>query len=331
MKGIQHMQNLTRRKFVITGTSAGLALAAMKNPVAAFAQGDKPTITVGSKDFTESIILGEIISLLLEENGYTVERQMNLGGTAVVHEGMVSGEVDTYVEYTGTGLLAILGQELPEPATQAEASPAAGATPAGSSPYADQVYDIVASEYPEQFGLEWLKPLGFNNTYALAMRSEQVEELGISTISDLVEHAGDLTFGAPQETMVREDGLPGLEKSYGLSFGDAIGLDPGLMYSAVANGDVDVITAFSTDGRIQAMDLTILEDDKNFYPPYYAAPVVRQELLEQAPEVEDIINQLAGTLDDEKMTSLNFEADENATETADVARNFLVEAGLIEG
>lgn len=314
----------------MTGTSAGLALATLGGSAMAHAQNDKPKITVGSKDFTESIILGETLSLLLEDAGYEVERQMNLGGTAVVHEGMVSGEVDTYVEYTGTGLLAILGMELPEPEAHGSASPAAGATPA-SNAYADQVYDIVAAEYPEQFGLKWLQPLGFNNTYALAMRTEQVEELGITTISDLVEHAGDLTFGAPQETMIRDDGLPGLEKTYGLSFKDAVGLDPGLMYTAVDNGEVDVITAFSTDGRIEAMDLTILEDDKNFYPPYYAAPVVRQELLDQAPEVEGILNKIAGKLDDEKMTNLNFEADENGKETIDVARAFLESEGLIGG
>ena len=165
----------------------------------------------------------------------------------------------------------------------------------------------------------------------LMSRTPKSSAVGVTTISDLVDHAGDLTFGAPQETMVREDGLPGLEATYGLEFGDAVGLDPGLMYSAVANGDVDVITAFATDGRIQSMDLVILEDDQAFYPPYYAAPVVRQELLEESPEVRDVLNLLAGRMDDATMTEMNFEADENGVETSEVARNYLVNEGLIEG
>lgn len=322
--------SLSRRKLVISGAAAGAALATT-GTAAILAQDDMPAVAVGSKDFTESIILGEMIALLLEDAGYPVERQLNLGGTLVAHESLVSGEIDTYVEYTGTALLAILGRELPEVEATA-ATPSA--TPAGTpqaNALAERVYEIVASEYPEQFGVEWLQPLGFNNTYALAMRREQTEELGIETISDLVEHAGDLTFGAPQETMVREDGLPGLEATYRLEFGDAVGLDPGLMYSAVDNGDVDVITAFATDGRIQSMDLKVLEDDKGFYPPYYAAPVVRQELLDASPEVREVINQLAGRLDDATMTQLNFQADEEGMETSEVARQYLIEEGLIEG
>lgn len=326
--------SLSRRKLVISGAATGAALAMTGSP-AVFAQDDKPTVTVGSKDFTESHILAHICGYLLEDAGYEVERQINLGGTLVAHEALVSGEIDTYVEYTGTGLLAILGQELPE-AEDASASPAAtpSATPSGTpqtSPIAEKVYNIVATEYPEKFGLEWLKPWGFNNTYALAMRREQAEELGVTSISDLVEHAGDLTIGAPQETLVREDGIPGLEATYDIEFGDTVGLDPGLMYSAVANGDVDVITAFSTDGRIQSLDLVILEDDRSFYPPYYAAPVVRQELLEASPEVADVLNQMAGRLTDARMTEMNYRADEEGVETSEVARQYLVEEGLISG
>lgn len=315
---------ITRRKLIISGTTAGAAIAATHG---VFAQDDdKPTVTVGSKDFTESVILGEIVAHLLEANDYPVERQLNLGGTVVAHEALVTGDIDTYVEYTGTGLLAILGMELPE--KDGSATPAA--TPAASAGM-DPVYEIVAREYPEQFGVEWLKPWGFNNTYALAMRSDQAEELGISTISDLAEHAGNLMFGATQEFLVREDGLPGLEEAYGLEFGDSVGLDPGLMYSALADGEVDVISAFATDGRIASLDLTLLEDDKGFFPPYFAAPVVREELLEQSPEVRDVLNQMAGRLDDATMTQLNYQADEEGMEPREVAREFLISEGLIEG
>lgn len=306
---------LTRRTF-LTASSSAIALAAL-GAKPALADSDKPKIGIGSKNFTESIIVGEIIALLLEDNGYEVERQLNLGGTLIAHEAMVSGDIDTYVEYTGTGLLAILGEELPDRDDDT----------AGS--LADQVYDIVAERYPEEFDVKWLEPWGFNNTYALAMRREQAEELGVTAISDLQEHTGDLVVGAPQETLVREDGLPGLEKVYGLDFQDAVGLEPGLMYQAVDEGDVDVITAFATDSRIQSMDLVLLEDDKEFYPPYHAAPVIRQDLLEAAPEVEDILNQLADALDDARMTELNYLADEEGQETIDVARQFLEEEGLI--
>lgn len=322
-------QHISRRS-LIGKTAAGVALVTAAGSPAVFAQDDLPTVAVGSKDFTESVILGEIVAQLLEDNGFDVERQLNLGGTLVAHEAMVSGDIDTYVEYTGTGLLAILGRELPTPGDD-NGGATAEATPEGEGDMAQTVYDIVAEAYPEEFGAEWLEPWGFNNTYALAMRRDHAEELGVTTISDLVEHAGDLTIGATQEAVVREDGIPGLEALYDISFGDVVGLDPGLMYSAVDNGEVDVITAFATDGRIESMDLFLLEDDKQFYPPYYAAPVVRQDLLEAAPNVRDILNSVAGTLDDARMAGLNLQVDEGGEEFSDVARNFLTEEGLISG
>lgn len=325
-KDISPMPTLTRRRLVATGTAAGATLATMRMP--ALAQDDMPTVTVGSKNFTEGIILGEIVALLLEDNGYSVERQLNLGGTLVVHEALVNGDIDACVEYTGTGLLAVLGMELPE--QDASATPAASASPEAGS-MADRVYTIVSEEYSERFDLEWLEPWGFNNTYAIAMRADQAEELGISTISDLVEHAPDLVIGAPQETLVREDGIPGLVEAYGLDFQDAVGMEPDLIYPAIDNGEVDVITASATDSRIQSMGLVVLEDDKNFYPPYYAAPVVRQELLEAAPEVRDILNSVAGVIDEARMTELNLQAEGDDTEPVDVARGFLQEEGLIGG
>ncbi len=303
-----------------------LGLMATSIAVPAAAQDDKPTITVGSKDFTESIILAEIVSTLLEDNGFTVERQFNLGGTAVVHQALISGEVDIYVEYTGTGLLAILGEELPD----ASASPVAGASPAASAGQ-DEVYDIVKSGYQEQFGLTWLEPWGFNNTYALAVTQETADEHGLEKISDLQGIAPDMTFGATQEFLVRPDGLPGLEETYGLDFGNETGLDPGLLYSALDEGQVDVISAFATDGRIPALGLVLLEDDMGYFPPYYAAPVVSGELLESNPEIADILNQLSGQIDDATMADMNFQVDEGGEEPSAVAQAFLEEKGLIGG
>ena len=314
---------LTRRKFIISTAATGAALTTVVPSAAVLAQ-DKPTVGVGSKDFTESIILAHICGDLLEDAGYGVDRQINLGGTVVAHEATVNGDIDLYVEYTGTGLLAILGMELPEMDRDAEASasPAAGA---GKDP----VYDIVAEAYPEQFGLEWLEPWGFNNTYVMAVRRETADELGITTISDLEGHSGDMIVGGTQEFLIRPDGLPGLEELYGLSFGDALGLDPGLVYSALVEGEVDIVSATATDGRIPALDLVALEDDLGFFPPYYAAPVVRQDLLEEAPEVRDILNQLAGQIDDTRMAELNFQVDDGGAEPSDVARQFLIDEGLI--
>ena len=291
---------------------------------------DLPTVTVGSKDFTEQIILAEMVALLLEDAGYPVERQLNLGGTVVVHEALVNGDIDAYVEYTGTGLINILGLELPPASATPSASPAAGAaTPEAAG--VDPVYEIVAAEYQSQFNLSWLQPWGFNNTYALALRGDQATELGVTTISDLLEHDQDLVLGGTQEFLAREDGLVGLERVYGLEFENAVGLDPGLVYGAIDEGDVDVISAFATDGRVPALGLTLLEDDLGFFPPYFAAPVVRQDILDESPEVADLLNQLGGMIDDATMADLNFQVDDGGAEAIDVARAFLVEQGLIAG
>ena len=297
---------------LIAGTFAGVA-----------AQDDKPTVAVGSKQFTEQLIVGEMLALLLENADYAVERQTGLAGTDVVHQALLSGEVDTYVEYTGTGLLAILGMDLPAatPAAGAAATPVAGI---------DVVYDIVKDEYGKQFNVVWLDPLGFNNTYTLAMTEERAAELGVETISDLVAVAGDLTFGGTQEFLARPDGLPGLMEVYpGLEFGDVQGFDAGLVYQAVDSGDVDVISGFATDGRIPALGLVNLTDDSGFFPPYYAAPLVRQELLDEDPAVAEVLNSLAGMLDDQTMADLNAQVDVDGEEPEDVARTYLEEQGMI--
>ena len=300
LHGGAHTPHRRGRGFLVTFATALLLLGSVNMTAA---QDDKPTIAIGSKDFTEQIIINEMAGLLLEDAGYEVERNLNLGGTAVVHQALVSGEIDLYVEYTGTGLTAIL--QLP-----VETDPQA-------------VYDTVKQEYESQFEATWLEPWGFNNTYALAMRRAQAEELGITTISDLTDHAADLTFGATQEFLTRPDGLPGLTEAYGLEFSEERGMDPGITYQALAEEQVDIISAFATDGRIPALDLVILEDDQSFFPPYFAAPVVRQEILDQDPAVADVLNQLAGQIDDQTMADLNLQVDEGGMEPAEVARQFL--------
>lgn len=304
----------------------GMMLASFAGVANVAAQDEElPTIGIGSKDFTESIVLAEMVALLLEDAGYPVDRQINLGGTVVAHEALVNGDIDIYVEYTGTALLAILGLE-PLDSDMEDASPSA--TPAVGQ---DEVFDIVSTEYDEQFGLTWLQPWGFNNTYAMAVTQETADEYGLETISDLEGASGELTLGATQEFLVRPDGLPGIIDLYGFDFGDAVGLDPGLVYTALESGDADVITATATDGRIPALGLVVLEDDLGFFPPYYAAPVVNAELLENNPEIGEILDQLAGTIDDGAMAELNFQVDDGGMEEIDVARAYLEEQGLIGG
>lgn len=312
------MRNITRRQ-VIGGATAGLALTALGQP-AIMAQDDKPEVTVGSHNYTEQFILAEMCGLILEDAGFPVEFEHNLGGTVIIHEAGIQGDLDVYVEYLGTGL-TILGDEyndIVEPGTPAEEAQ-------------DIVYEHVRNAYLENWDTHWLDPIGINNTYALAMRRADAEELGITTISGLEEHAGELSFGGSQEFMVRADGLPGLEDAYGFEFADASGMESSLMYSALDNEDVDVIAAFATDGRIPALDFVLLEDDKAFFPPYHASPVVRGPLLEKAPEVEDLLNQMGGLLDNTKMAELNFRVDDGGEEPRDVARDFLIEQEIIEG
>ncbi len=313
---------LNRRSLLVAG-AGGLALVTTRGSLAQDAA--KPTVKIGSKDFTEQIVVNQMIALLLENAGYKVDRKLNLGGTAVVHQALVSGQIDAYVEYTGTGLLAIL--KLPVPAAGASPAPSANGTPAASAGV-DAVYETVKKEYKSRFDLVWLDPLGFNDTYALAMRQEQVAELGVKTISDLKDKAGDLKFGGTQEFLTRPDGLPGLTQKYGLKFKEERGMDPGIMYQALDSSQVDVISAFTTDGRIPALGLVTLEDDLGFFPPYFAAPVVRQQLLDQDPKIAGVLNQLAGKIDNETMAGLNLQVDDQKKEPEDVAAAFLKEQGL---
>lgn len=321
---------LNRRTFVLTGAAAAAALSGSH---AAFAQdGDKPTLRVGSKNFTEHFVMSEIVALMLEDAGYPVERKFGLGGTAIIAEAIMNNDIDMYVEYTGTAYMAILGLELPEAGGEgATATPAQGATatPAGAS-VEQQIYDIVKQRYDEELNLTWLEDWGFNNTYAMCVTQETAEEYGLQTTSDLEPIAGDMKLGTDLEWPLRPDGLPGFVDAYGFTFGDVQSGDPGLMYQALDNGDVDVITAYTTDGRIEALDLVILEDDKNFFPPYYTAPVIRNEVLEANPEIADILNVLGGQFTEEDMQSLNYEVDVNGLNPADAARPVLEEKGLLD-
>jgi Periplasmic glycine betaine/choline-binding (lipo)protein of an ABC-type transport system (osmoprotectant binding protein) len=272
-------------------------------------------VRIGSKNFTEAILVAEMYALALEDAGIRVERKFNLGATPVAHTALVNGEIDLYPEYTSTGLLEVLKQ----------------------APIADAkgILEAVRKGYEEQFKLTWLEPSPFNNTNALAMTRQRAEELGIRTYSDLVARSGELKLGGPPEFPERED-TKGLMAAYGFDpkfIGDNfVQLDTGaLRYEALTKGDIDVVVAFGTDGQINGLGLALLEDDKNYYPIYQIAPVVRQDTLAANPAIAETLNKLAPLLTNDVMSGLNWQVDgPEKKEIADVARAFLQQQGFIK-
>ncbi|HYW79132.1 MAG TPA: glycine betaine ABC transporter substrate-binding protein, partial [Thermoguttaceae bacterium] len=270
------------------------------------------TIRIGSKNFTEQLILGELMAQMIEAHtDLAVERRFNLAGTMICHQALVAGEIDLYAEYTGTGLVTVLKQPVETDA--------------------HQVLNTVRTEFRKQFNVEWLEPFGFNNTYALTVRKSDAREQGWQSISDLATSADSLRAGFTAEFCERADGYLGLREDYGFGFGEVHDLEPSLMYQAVAKGEVDVICAFTTDGRIAAYDLKPLADDRRFFPPYFAAPVIRLDFLQQHSEVRDVLARLSGVLDDKAMQRLNYQVDQDGRQPRAVAQEFLKEHGLLNG
>ena len=288
-------------------TSAGApASAAATSPT-----GGGATIKVGSKNFTEEFILGHMYAQLLEANGFKVERKLNLGATPIAHQALLNKEIDLYPEYTSTGLLEVL--KLPEQKDR------------------KQIFDTVKSEYEKRFQLTWLEPAPFNNTNTFAMTKQRSDELGIKTYSDLSQKAPNVVLGGPPEFLERQDTRRLIETYGGFKFKEVRQLDPGLRYQALLQGDIDVVVAFGTDGQIGGYDLVVLQDDKQFYPPYQVAPVIRQDTLQANPQIGGILNPLAPRLDDKTMATLNWMVDgPDKKEPADVARQFLSGQGLIK-
>ena len=295
---------------ILIGISSYLARSSPGFKKAASSKIQTKSIRIASKNFTEQLILGEIMAQLIESRtGLIVERLFNLGGTMICHGALVNGEIDLYAEYTGTGLTVILKQ------------------PVISDP--EEALSLVREVYHERFGARWLKPFGFNNTYTITVREKDAIRYGWDSISDLVEAAPGLRAGFTAEFAERPDGYPGLRQIYALRFGEVRDLDPSLMYKAIAKGEVDVICAFATDGRIAAYDLKPLKDDRQFFPPYYAAPVIGEEILKDHPELVAVLSVLGGLLDDARMQRLNFEVDGKKQRPDHVARGILKSKGLL--
>ncbi len=265
----------------------------------------KGTVRIGCKNFSEQLILGEMMAQLLENEKIPVERKFGLGTTQLIHSALTQGDIDLYAEYTGTAMEAIL--------------------------HCDPKSDLAAirKAYRDQFQVEWLSPFGFNDTYAIAVRQADADSKHWKRISDL-KPAQNLRAGFNAEFMGRSDGWPGLKAAYGLRFSKIITLDATLIYQALNENQADVIGAFSTDGRLDAYHLVVLEDDLHFFPRYDPAPVVRLKTLGQFPTIRATLEKIPGHLNDTTMRRLNFEVDENKRSPHDVARDFLLKEKLLQ-
>jgi osmoprotectant transport system substrate-binding protein len=267
-------------------------------------------IVVGCKNFTEQLILGELIAQQIENKTHLpVERRFYLGGTYIAHQGVLAGRIDIYPEYTGTALTAVLKEK---PVSDPKA-----------------VFNRVDSEYQRRFHLTLGPPLGFDDTFAIEIRGEDARNLHLHTISDAVPQSPKWRAGFGYEFMERPDGYKGLVATYGLRFtAPPRIMDLGLLTRALKDKQVDLIAGNMTDGLIPALDLSVLEDDKHYFPPYEAVPVIRQETLSQHPEVREALNQLAGKISNDEMRQLNYAVDGKKRDVKLVVSEFLRSKGL---
>lgn len=267
-------------------------------------------IIVGSKNFTEQDILGELLAQQIEsKTNLTVDRKPQLGGSFVCHQALVAGKIDAYIEYTGTSYNAILKQKVIFDLKE--------------------IYRRVKKIYSENFQLEVMEPLGFENTYSVLIRGEDAKRYKIKTISDLVEHTSKWRGGFNYEFMERNDGFPGLSKTYGFNFQKSPKImDGGLVYRALVQRQVDVIVASSTDGQIARLGLASLEDDKNYFPPYEATPVFRQATLNKYPQLQQVVSDMAGKISADEMQKLNYLVEGEFRKVRNVVSEFRKQKGL---
>jgi osmoprotectant transport system substrate-binding protein len=274
--------------------------------------GQKPPekIVVGSKFFTEQVVLAELLAQHVEaRTEIPVERKTNLGGTLLVQKAMLAGELDVYVEYTGTALTTVLNE-----------------TPQGDS---KSVYERVKKEYAERFGLEITEPLGFENTFAMVIRGEDSKKFNLQKLSDITAFAPKWRAGVGYEFLERPDGFTGLCERYNLKFGEKPRvMDLGLIYRALVDHQVDVVAGNSTDGLISALGLVALEDDRHYFPPYDAVPVVRKATLEQFPALRGALAELAGKVSAVDIRQMNYAVDGLHREPAAVVNEFRKAKGL---
>lgn len=294
---------MLRKRLVVLAVAMVTVLAL----VAGCGKGSKAgQVTIGSKDFTENILLGEMVAQLIEGNSsIKVTRKLNLGGTSVNFDGLKRGDLDMYVDYDGTAYGVHLGHK--EPITDPT-----------------KIYDQVKQEFEQKFKLTWSKPFGFNNTYAIAMPRQLAEENNIKTISDLAKYPNKFVFGTTNEFMGREaDGYNPMVKTYGMKFKDVKKMTAGLRYNAIKQNEIQVMDAYATDGKLKEFDMVILQDDKHFFPPYNGAVIVRMDTLEKNPGLMDVLNKLSAQLNDQTMQDLNYRVDVKGESVETVAKDFL--------
>ena len=280
-------------------------------------EGGGPTITVGSKNFPEQYILGELYAQTLEANGFNAETKLDLGSEQIADKALQNGQIDLYPEYTGTALVAIHGIEASEVPETPEAT-----------------YQQAKKLYAERDPADtMLTPAPFNNTYGIFVRKEVAEQYNLKTLVDLAEASPKLTFVSFSEFQNRADGIPNMQKNYpSLDFGDVkiVNSIGGPIYQGVLQGEGDAGVGFTTDGQLASDELVVMEDPKSIWPFYYPAPVVRSEVLKQNPKMEKVLNEVSASLDAETMRKLNAQVDIEQEDPEDVAAEFLQEKGLVE-
>lgn len=265
----------------------------------------KDTIHIATKPMSEQFILGEMLALLIEENSdlhVKITKGVG-GGTSNIHPAMVKGDFDLYPEYTGTGWLVILKKDTLLPL--------------------DQLFSELQKEYSREYGLKWVAPYGFNNAYSLAVSNEMAKKYNLKTFSDLALYPALFTFGAEYDFYEINDGYADLCAYYNLKFKKNLDMDIGLKYEAMKSGKIDVINIFTTDGQLSHANLTVLKDDKHFFPSYYCATIVREETLKEHPELERILEKMNGILTDQEMADMNYKVDVEHRTEREVAVEFL--------
>ena len=287
---------------LVTGLAA-ISLATLS--ISALSQ----TVRVASKNFTEQFVLAELYSQAMEVAGIKVERKINLGGTLIVHKALEEKQIDFYPEYTGTMLTAILKLE---PMTDRAA-----------------VYNKVKEEYAKK-GLVILAEAPVNNTYNMVVTQETAAKYKLETLTDLAKVSKELKLGAGPEFRDRKDGMAGLKQVYGIEWKEDLQMAIGLRYQALQNKQIDIVNGYATDGMISALKLKRLKDDKNLWPPYYVAPVVRKEALDANPKIGEIANRISAMLDETTIAAMNYKVDGEKMEPRDVAADFLKSKGVIK-
>ena len=283
-------------------------LAGLSSTAALLLVGCKPArhrVAIGTKNFTEQLVLGELLAQAIEHtSGLPVERRFYLAGSYICHQALLAGRIDMYVEYTGTALTAILKQ--PPQSDRAK------------------VFELVRDQYRQKFGLEVLPSLGFDNSFAMVMRGEEARQHNLRTLSDLGAQAPTMRMGVGYEFLERPDGYPGLIKTYGLKFSEAPRvMDLGLLYRALQSKQVDIVAGSNTDGLIAALGLVVLQDDRRYFPPYEAVPIVRPQALQEYPPMHAALEKLTGIMSADDMRHLNYAVDGEKKDASQVVQDYL--------